>query len=63
MKGNVFFYWLFMFSACAMIAIGRVYDDRLELLGINIALIISVIFFLSSLLLIMSLKKINIYKV
>ena len=62
MKGNVFFYWLFMFSACAMIAIGRVYDDRLELLGINIALIISVIFFLSSLLLIMSLKKITFTK-
>jgi hypothetical protein len=62
MKGNVFFYWLFMFSACAMIAIGRVYDDRLVLFGINIALIISIVFFLSSALLIMSLKKITIPK-
>jgi O-antigen ligase len=62
MKGNVFFYWLFMFSACAMIAIGRVFDDRLVLFGINIALIISIIFFLSSALLIVSLKKITITK-
>ena len=62
MKGNVFFSWLFMFSACAMIAIGRVYDDRLELLGVNIALIISVVFFLSSALLIVSLKRVTITK-
>ena len=62
MKGNVFFSWVFMFSACAMIAIGRVYDDRLELLGVNIALIISVVFFLSSALLIVSLKRVTITK-
>ena len=49
-------------QACAMIAIGRVYDDRLELLGVNIALIISVVFFLSSALLIVSLKRVTITK-
>ena len=62
MKGNAFFSWVFMFSACAMIAIGRVYDDRLELFGVNITVIISIIFFLTSFLLIMSLKKITITK-
>ena len=62
MKGNVLFSWVFMFSACAMIAIGRVYDDRLELLGVNIALIISVVFFLSSALLIVSLNRVTITK-
>ena len=62
MKGNVFFSWIFMFSACAMIAIGRMYDDRLELFGINIPLIISIVFFFSSALFIMSLKEITITK-
>ena len=34
----MFFSWLFMFSACALLAIGRVYDDRL-----SFAILISVV--------------------
>lgn len=51
-----------MFSSCAMIAIGRMYDDRLEFFGINIPLIISIFFFLSSFILIISPKKITFTK-
>ena len=58
MKGNAFFSWVFMFSACALLAIGRVYDDRLVVAGINLVVIVSVVYLISLLILFSSIKKI-----
>ena len=58
MKGKTFFSWLFMFSACALLAIGRVYDDRLVIAGINLVVIVSVVYLISLLILFSSIKKI-----
>ena len=57
MKGNAFFSWAFMFSACALLAIGRVYDDRLVIAGINLVVIVSVVYLISVLILFSSIKK------
>ena len=57
MKGNAFFSWTFMFSACALLAIGRVYDDRLVIAGINLVVIVSVVYLISVLILFSSIKK------
>ena len=51
---------IYLFSAAAMIAIGHFYDDRLVIYNINIALIISVFYTISSLLLILKNKKMTI---
>ena len=57
MKGNAFFSWAFMFSACALLAIGRVYDDRLVIAGVNLVVIVSVVYLISVLILFSSIKK------
>ena len=57
MKGNAFFSWVFMFSACALLAIGRVYDDRLVIAGINLVVIVSVVYLISVLILFFSIKN------
>jgi len=57
MKGNAFFSWVFMFSACALLAIGRVYDDRLVIAGINLVVIVSVVYLISVLILFSSIKN------
>jgi len=59
MLGKTFFSWLFMFSACALLAIGRVYDDRLEIMGINIAVCVSAVYLILVLILLSSLKNIR----
>jgi len=62
MKINNLFSWGYILLACAMLAIGRVYDERLEFFGINLALIISIVYLLFSFLLIVSIKKVIITK-
>ena len=62
MRSKNILYWIFMFTSCAMLAIGRVYDDRLEIYGVNIALVISIVYFLTSFLFIISIKEITIAK-
>jgi|TARA_B110000459_G_scaffold30792_1_gene31511 O-antigen ligase len=52
------FSFLFLLAACAELAIGRVYDERLSIYGINLSLIISFFFFLTAVLLLSSIKKI-----
>ena len=58
MLGKTFFSWLFIFSSCALLAIGRVYDDRLEIMGINIAVCVSAVYLILVLILLSSLKNI-----
>ena len=53
---------IFIFSAAAEIAIGRLYDERLALFGLNISVIISAFFIFSSILYISSIKRIKFSK-
>ena len=62
MKVSSFFAWVFMFSACGLLAIGRVYDDRLVIAGINLVVLVSVVFLISVLILFSSIKKIILSK-
>ena len=56
------FSFIFLLAACAELAIGRVYDERLFIYGINLSLVISFFFFLTSILLLSSIKKIRFTK-
>ena len=62
MKFNNLLSLFFLFSSSAVIAIGRLYDERLSVLGINISLVISFVFIFSSVLYISSIKNIKISK-
>ena len=62
MLNNTFFSWLFMFSACALLAIGRVYDDRLVIMGINLVVCVSVLYFISVLILFSTFKNLVLLK-
>tara|TARA_B100001758_G_C18403714_1_gene610634 strand:- start:30 stop:1268 length:1239 start_codon:yes stop_codon:yes gene_type:complete len=59
MKVKNIFSWIFLFSACAMLAIGRIYDERLDFFEIRFSLILSVIYIVSSFILITSIKQIR----
>jgi len=61
MKYKNIFSWLYLLLACAMLAIGRLYDERLEFFGINFSLILSISFLLLSIPLLFSIKKIKFY--
>lgn len=60
MKYKNIFSWLYLLLACAMLAIGRLYDERLEFFGINLSLILSISFLLISAPLLFSIKNIKI---
>jgi O-antigen ligase len=57
MKSNKLFSWVFMLSACALLAIGRVYDERLVIAGFNLVLFICLFFLVSIVFLLFSIKK------
>ena len=63
MKFNNLLSLFFLFSSAAVIAIGRLYDERLSILGINISLVISFVFIFSSVLYLSSIKNIKISKI
>lgn len=44
MKVNNLFNWLFILSACALLAIGRVYDERLTIYSVNLVIVLSFIY-------------------
>jgi len=56
------FSWLFIFAACALLAIGRVYEERLIIANINLALIISFFYIVLVTFLLFSIKKIVLSK-
>jgi len=62
MKGNTFFSWVFMFSACSLLAIGRIYDERLSILDVNFSVIISVIYLFAVVNILFSITKVSINK-
>ena len=59
-RGVVF--WVFMLSACALLAIGRVYDERLTFANINLAIIISGFYIVSVIYILLTIKKIILSK-
>jgi O-antigen ligase len=62
MRVNNIFSWGYILLACAMLAIGRLYDVRLEFFGINLALVISITYLIFSFILLLSIKKVIITK-
>jgi O-antigen ligase len=62
MKGNPFFSWVFMFSACALLAIGRIYDERLSILDVNLSVIISTIYLFAVLIILFSITSVSVNK-
>ena len=59
MKYKNSFSWIYILLACAMLAIGRVYDERLDFFGINLSIILSVSFLLLSIPLLLSIKRVK----
>ena len=51
------FPWVFMLSSCALLAIGRVYDERLVIANINLVVLVSIIYFVSVIFVLFSVKK------
>ena len=51
------FSWVFMLSSCALLAIGRVYDERLVIANINLVVLVSIIYFVSVIFVLFSVKK------
>ena len=62
MRVKDIFSWIFLFSACAMLAIGRIYDERLDFLEIRSSLILSLVYIVSSCILITSIKNVKLGK-
>lgn len=62
MGSKSIFSWLFILCACALLAIGRVYEERLIIGNINLALLISVVYLILVGFLLFSIKKIVISK-
>ena len=44
MKVNNLFHWVFLLSACALLAIGRVYDERLTIYSVNLVIVLSLVY-------------------
>ena len=62
MRVKDIFSLVFLFSACAMLAIGRIYDERLDFLEIRFSFILSLVYIVSSCILITSIKNIKLEK-
>jgi O-antigen ligase len=62
MGGRSILSWIFMFSACAILAIGRIYDERLSFLNINLSVIISAFYLFTALAILFSISSVSINK-
>ena len=58
MKIKNIFSFSYILLACAMLAIGRIYDARLELFGVNLSVVISIAYFVVSFLLLLTIKDV-----
>tara|TARA_B100001758_G_scaffold247953_1_gene269024 strand:+ start:7357 stop:8526 length:1170 start_codon:yes stop_codon:yes gene_type:complete len=63
MKIKNIYTWIFTLLASAMVAIGRMYDERLEFMGVNYSILLSVCYILSSIPLLLSIKSIKLNSV
>ena len=59
MKIKYIYTWIFALLASAVIAIGRIYDERLEFISINFSIALSVFYILFSIPLLLSIKSIR----
>ena len=57
MSAKTIISWIFLFLSCALLAIGRVYDERLEIAEINLGIFLSVIYLVSVIFMLFSIKK------
>ena len=57
MSAKTIYSWIFLFLSCALLAIGRVYDERLEIAEINLGIFLSVIYLVSVIFMLFSIKK------
>ena len=62
MKIKNIFSFSFILLACAMLAIGRVYDERLAVFGVNLSVVIFIAYFVISFLLVLTIKKVTFSK-
>jgi len=62
MKIKSIFSFLYVSTAAAMLGIGRLYDERLEVFGINLSFIISSFYFITSFLLLLTINKVTFSK-
>ncbi len=58
MPAKTFNSYMFLFFSSALLAIGRVYDERLEIADINLGLFLSIFYFVSVIFMLFSIKKI-----
>ena len=59
MKVNNLFNWVFLLSACALLAIGRVYDERLTIYSVNLVIVISLVYISALAFILFSVKSIG----
>ena len=57
MSAKTIISWIFLFLSCALLAIGRVYDERLEIAEINLGIFLSVFYLVSVIFMLFSIKK------
>ena len=62
MGGRSILSWVFTISACAILAIGRIYDERLSILDVNFSVIISVLYLFSALAILVTISSLSINK-
>jgi O-antigen ligase len=62
MRNKSMFSWVFMLTACALLAIGRVYDERLVIANINLVVLVSIIYLVLVVFMLFSIKKIILSK-
>ena len=58
MKVNNLFNWVFLLSACALLAIGRVYDERLTIYSVNLVIVLSLVYISALAFILFSVKSI-----
>ena len=59
MRIKSLFLFIFILSACAELAIGRLYDERLSIYGVNLSILIGIVFLFTSIVLLSSIKRVT----
>ena len=62
MKIKDFLSLAYLLSACAMLSIGRIYDERLDFFDIRFSLLLTIIYFISTLVFLFSIRKLKFTK-
>ena len=62
MKIKDFLSLAYLLSACAMLSIGRIYDERLDFFDIRFSLLLTIIYFISTIVFLFSIRKLKFTK-